>query len=215
MAASPSAATARESSSLPSSRAACLARLAAAAIRIGVLVLRLEGRGQRLERVDLAAARRAGLERLERAQRQGQVLRQLGVRRSGLVELGGEQVGQLAQELRVAARAWRRSGSGWPARTPTASWPDGMPELPDIFHRVALAAGQLAEEQPDDDHHHDHHRRDHEELHDEPGGRRLDRRQSGSGGGLSGFPPGSGNVEYGGSCTVAVLARCGAGSQIL
>ena len=76
---SPRALTARGSSSLPSSRAACLARLAAAAIRIDCVELRLQGARQRIERVDDLAALRLGLERLERAQRQGHVLRQLRV----------------------------------------------------------------------------------------------------------------------------------------
>ena len=117
-----SAATARGSSSLPSSLAACLARLAAASILIAGSYFGLQRLDQRLDRVDLAAVGERGVERLEGTQRLDQVDRELRVRRPWL-QLGGEQVGQLAEQLWGRWPAWRRSGSGWPARTPTASRP--------------------------------------------------------------------------------------------
>ena len=60
---------------------------------------------------------------------------------------------------------------------------DDEPELPDVLHRVAFAAGELAEQEPDHDHDRDDHRRDHEQLHHEPGRGGLDRRQVGQGAG--------------------------------
>ena len=57
--------------------------------------------------------------------------------------------------------------------------PERLPQPPDVLGRVALAAGQLAEEQPDQDHDRDHDRRDHEELDHESGGGGLDRGQVG------------------------------------
>ena len=154
----------------------------------GPVELGPQGPRQHLDRVDELAALRPGVERPEGAERQGQVLRQRGVflMLGGLepIQLAGEQVGQLAQELRVGGdrRVVLDQAGQLEGRPPVGL---GEPELPDVFHRVPLAAGQLAEQQPDDDHDHDDGRRDHEELHHEPGRRRLDRRQVGSAGGLS------------------------------
>ena len=164
-------------------RAACLARLAAAAIRIVVSYLGSRAPRQRDERVDALPALGLGLERLEGPQRQGDVLGQLGVFRRAC--RARARAGPSARRATPGrCRSWDRAGSSWPARTPDRQLADGRPQLPDILHRVALAAGQLAEQQPDDDHHHDHHRRDHEELHHEPSRWRLDRRQVGECGGV-------------------------------
>ena len=171
-----SAATAPGSSSCPWSRAACLARLAAAAIRIGGSNFGSSARASDVDRVDLAAVGQAGVERLERAQRQGDVLGQRGFSfwSSSCASRSVSSPSSLGS-LPSLGSFWIRLASSKADR----QLADGEPEQPDVLHRVAFAAGQLAEQEPDHDHDRDDHRRDHEQLDDETGRGGLDRGQVG------------------------------------
>jgi len=109
-------------------------------------VTRLERHRQRLDRIDFAVIVEGGIERLERADGLDQVDLELGVI-VGL-QLGGEKIGQLAQEARVAGQLGVvLNQAGQLERRPPVS--RGLPQSPHRFHRITLTAGQFAEEQPD------------------------------------------------------------------
>ena len=174
----------------PSSRAACLARLTAAALRTIGGCFGGQRPGQHRDRIERLSRGRPRVEGLEGAERQGHVPGQLRV--SFMVQVVRQQVGQLAEQVRgspASLASFRIRLASSKALRQVA--PDRA-EQPDVLPRVALAAGQLAEEEPDDDHHGDHQRRDHEQLDDEAGRRCLDRRQLGREGARAGRRRGAG-----------------------
>ena len=160
---------------MPSNRAACLARLSAAASRISLSYFGSSARASGTSgstfcppAVLASSVRKAPSVKATYLCRFG-----VGV---VLVELAREQVGELAEQDRIGADLGVvLNQAGQLERHPPVG--RGRAQPLDVLHRIALAAGQLAEQEPDDDHHDDDDRRDHEELNHKPRRRRLDRRQ--------------------------------------